>query len=276
MAIFNMVGGSEWDTPIEIYDYLCFTANTSGSTVKLNKWSSITGVITLETSTDWTNWSTYTFWNTITLTNIWDKVYWRNTSTTDTTFSESANWSAYWYVFAMTGSISASGDVNYLLNKNSTRTLSNYCFHHLFDGCTALTTAPDLYANTLPQICYASMFKGCTNLTTPPRLDIITSANSSNCLDHMFQNCTSLNKLPKLFITAFWWASCNGMFQGCTNIKLSTTQTGEYQTAYRIPISWTCTTSSNSFLNMFNGTGWTFTWTPSLNTTYYTSNEVIW
>ena len=45
-------------------DYLCFTANTAGSTVQLWKnWSPTP--VTLETSTDWENWSTYTFsWDT--------------------------------------------------------------------------------------------------------------------------------------------------------------------------------------------------------------------
>jgi hypothetical protein len=40
-------------------DYLCFTANTAGSTVALNKTGSPTAV-TLETSTDGANWSSYT------------------------------------------------------------------------------------------------------------------------------------------------------------------------------------------------------------------------
>ena len=50
-------------------DYLCFTANTAGSKVTLNKTGSPTAV-TLETSTDGINWSTYTIGSTITLSNI--------------------------------------------------------------------------------------------------------------------------------------------------------------------------------------------------------------
>ena len=67
------------------------------------------------------------------------------------------------------------------------------------------------------------------------------------------------------------------MFSGCTNIKLSTTQTGEYQTAYRIPKSGTGTTATDTLQNMFAGTGGTFTGTPNINTTYYlsTSNTVV-
>jgi hypothetical protein len=65
------------------------------------------------------------------------------------------------------------------------------------------------------------------------------------------------------------------MFQSCSKIKLSTTNTWEYQTAYRIPTSWTGTTGTNSLANMFYRTWWTRTGTPSANTTYYTSNTVV-
>ena len=79
-------------------NYLCFTANTAGSTIALNKNGSPTSV-TLETSTNGSTWSTYTFGSTITLSNIGDKVYWRNKSETDTAFSYSIN---NYYGFVMT------------------------------------------------------------------------------------------------------------------------------------------------------------------------------
>lgn len=222
---------------------LCFTANTAGSTVALNKTGSPTAV-TLETSTDGINWSTYTFDNTITLSNIGDKVYFRNKSETTTGFS-----TAYgtYYKFAMTWSIAASGDITTLLNKNWTNTLSKWCFSNLFSGCSALTKAPELPATTLADWCYYYMFNNCTNLTTVPKLPATTLTN--NCYQKMFYNCSS--------------------------IKLSETQTWEYQTEYRIPTTWTWTTASYSLYIMFSSTWWTFTWTPSINTTYYTSNQVI-
>lgn len=34
----------------------------------------------------------------------------------------------------------------------------------MFDGCTSLTTAPELPATTLAASCYSFMFKNCTNL----------------------------------------------------------------------------------------------------------------
>jgi len=100
-------------------DYLCFTANTAGSTIKLNKTWSPT-VVTLETSADGNIWSTYTIWDTITLSSIWSKVYFRNTSET-TTWLSSTSW---YYNFVMTWSISGWWDVTSLINKNCTATIT--------------------------------------------------------------------------------------------------------------------------------------------------------
>ena len=266
MAIFNMVWGGWWGNELP---YLCFTALAVNSTVQLIKTGSPASV-TLETSTDWKTWTAYTFWNTITLTNILDKVYWRNTSTTDTWFNTNAS---NYYKFVMTWSIAWSWDVNYLLNKNSTNTLSSYCYISLFNGCTSLATAPSLPATTLAGNCYAYMFRWCTSLTATPQLPATTLVDA--CYSSMFQWCTNLTALPKLPATTLPNFCYYFMFYQCSKIKMSTTQTWEYQTAYRIPTTWTWTVGSSSLANMFNSTWWTFTWTPSINTTYYTSNTVV-
>lgn len=302
---------------------LRFTANTAGSTIKLQKEWNPTSV-TLETSTDWTNWSTYTIGNTITLSNIWDKVYFRNTSTTDTGFSLGS--SSYYYYFVMTWSISADWEVNYLLNKNWTNTLSDNCFASLFKDCTSLTTspklwnittatnycytnmfkwctnitiAPELPATTLWTYCYSNMFQNCSSLITAPELPATTAANY--CYSNMFSWCTSLTSIPLLNATTLAEGCYSSMFYGCSNletlpslpatslvqycyyrmfyncskIKLSTTQTWDYQTAYRIPTTWTWTTATNAFWSMFYGTWWTYKSDPTINTTYYTSNTIV-
>ena len=312
-----------WDKQVRpvIPPYLCFTANTANSTVQLTKTGSPTAV-TLETSTDGSNWTTYTIWTTITLSNIWDKVYRRNTSTTDTWFSLGYS---NRYQFAMTGSIAWSWDVNYLLNKNSTTTVSSNCYYNLFYWCTSLTTSPQLPATTLAEYCYCYMFYWCTWLTNAPSLPATILVN--DCYTLMFQNCTSLTTAPQLpattlaewcynsmfqwctwlttaptlpsttlakycYISMFDWctnlttlpklpattliAGCySSMFYWCSKIKLSGTQTWEYQTAYRIPTTWTGTTANYALDSMFASTWWTFTWTPTINTTYYTSNTVV-
>lgn len=248
---------------------LCFTANTAGSTVQLTKTWTPTAV-TLETSTDGISWTTYTFWDTITLTNIWDKIYWRNTSETDTWFSTS---NTKYYKFAMTGSVAWSWDVNYLLNKNSTTTASTECYERLFYNCTSLTTAPKVWATTLGTYCYRYMFYWCTWLTTPPQLPATTLASS--CYYGMFNWCTWLTAITKLDATTLATYCYYQMFTWCSNIKLSTTQTWDYQTEYRIPTTWTWTTASSALTLMFQNTWGTFTSNPSINTTYYTSNTVV-
>ena len=320
MAIFNMVWGGWWWI-VEIKDWLCFTANTASSTIKLNKTGSPTAV-TLETSKDWITWTTYTIWDTITLTNVWDKVYWRNTSETDTGLNTSPS---HYYKFVMTWSIAWSWDMNFLLNKNSTDTVSGSCYGSLFQWCTSLTSSPKLPSIAVAGYSYQYMFDWCTSLTTPPVLPAtflntrcyfrmfnwctgLTSAPvlpaailASWCYGYMFSWCTSLTTPPKLPATILGTSCYEGMFffcswltklpslpattlankcyyqmfHSCSNIKMSKTQTWAYQTAYRIPTTWTWTTATDALGYMFYMTGWTFKSDPSINTTYYTSNTLV-
>ena len=150
-------------------------------------------------------------------------------------------------------------------------TLASNCYFSMFWGCTALAQAPSLPATTLAEECYRSMFSGCTILTQAPALPATTLADF--CYVDMFEDCTSLTQIPALPVTTLVGHCYASMFWGCTKIKLSSTQTGEYTTAYRIPITGTGTTASSSdLLNMFNRTGGTYTGTPEINTTYYLSN----
>lgn len=252
-------------------DYLCFTANTAGSTIRLYKQGSPTAV-TIETSTDWSNWSTYTIDTIITLSNIWDKVYFRNTSETDTNFSLDGN-NYYRFTSWDNSSISASWDVMFLLNKNWTTTASYSCFVYLFYNLTSLTTAPKITATTMWWQCCWNMFMWCTNLTTVPELSATNLADT--CYYSMFKNCKNLEVLPKLPATTLTTYCYNQMFSWCSKIKLSTTQTWEYQTEYRIPTTWTWTTASNALNNMFYDTWWAWQWGPTINTTYYTSNTIV-
>ena len=91
----------------------------------------------------------------------------------------------------------------------------------------------------------------------------------------MFEGWTALTRVPGLPATTLAAYCYKNMFSGCAKIKLSTTQTGEYQTAYRIPTSGTGTTADYALSAMFKNTGGTFTGTPEINTTYYTSNTVV-
>ena len=96
-------------------------------------------------------------------------------------------------------------------------TLANYCYNSMFAGCTSLTTAPELPATTLARNCYSYMFNGCTSLTTAPELPATTLAN--NCYQLMFRECTSLTTAPELPATTLANNCYNSMFYGCSALK---------------------------------------------------------
>ena len=208
----------------------------------------------------------------------------------------------YDYRWELTGSnISCIGNIEYLLDYATVKSganpvMANYCYDFMFYGCTALTHAPELPATMLTEYCYSSMFCGCTSLTKAPVLPATTLADY--CYDSMFSQCTSLTKAPALPATTlapscyeYMFSGCEAltqapalpattladscycsMFSGCKKIKLSSTKTGEYTIAYRIPTTGTGTTASRALDNMFYRTGGTFKETPAINATYYLSN----
>ena len=91
----------------------------------------------------------------------------------------------------------------------------------------------------------------------------------------MFFSCEALTEIPALNAVQLADNCYKQMFFLCSSIFISETETGDYDKAYRIPISGNGITGSDSLVNMFNYTGGTFTGTPTINTTYYTSNQVV-
>jgi hypothetical protein len=154
---------------------------------------------------------------------------------------------------AITGSnVACSGNVETLLDylvvyNGGHPIMGRNAFSNLFSENDALVAAPELPAVTLSEWCYSAMFSDCPKLTTLPELPATTLA------DHCYSY----------------------MFSGCSLIKLSTVQTDAYKNAYRIPASGLGTSASGWNSDMFGNTGGTFTGAPSLNTTYYTSNEIV-
>ena len=147
-------------------------------------------------------------------------------------------------------------------------TLASYCYSGMFNGCTNLITAPELPATTLAWYCYYYMFDGCKSLTATPALPATTLING--CYYGMFINCTKLTTAPALPATTLANDCYNNMFRECTSLKISTTQSSEYPTAWRIPSSGTLSsTATRRNSNMLANTGGTFTSNPSINTTYY-------
>ena len=96
--------------------------------------------------------------------------------------------------------------------------LADYCYYSMFEGCKSLTAVPELPATTLENHCYHSMFGGCTSLTAASELKATTLANF--CYYNMFDGCTSLTSAPELKATTLANGCYDNMFNGCT--KLST------------------------------------------------------
>jgi len=90
-------------------------------------------------------------------------------------------------------------------------------YYSMFNGCTSLTSAPVLPATTLASSCYFQMFKNCTSLTSAPVLPAITL--TSSCYKEMFYNCTSLTTAPELPANKLVSGCYSDMFNGCSSLN---------------------------------------------------------
>lgn len=152
------------------------------------------------------------------------------------------------------------------------RTMGSY--NNLFKDCTLLTSGPI----ELPSVRFSGeyMFSGCSALTIPPRMpwEPIQSYVNQEAYSYMFNNCVNLEKLPKLNIK--YYLAMSGMFNGCSKIKFSQTQSDEYQYVFKIPYTGTYQGSDPAqAFSMITNTGGSYTGNITVDTVYYTSNEVI-
>ncbi len=246
---------------MEFVDYLTFTANADGSSVRLRIYNENgddpSAAPTLYYSL---NGSDYAQWDYSAISmDSGDvlKFYGNNASGL-------ADYNNREYVrFWISGSVAASGNVMSLISSDMPNTVPcDYCFIYLFYDCTGLTAAPELPATTLASGCYTAMFFGCTGLTAAPELPATTLA--SDCYTGMFCNCTGLTAAPKLPATTLASGCYSIMFYGCTGLT----------SAPELPAT---TLVTNCYSQMFNGCSSLnyikamFTTTPS---TSYTQNWV--
>ena len=179
------------------YGGLCFTAESANSSVQLTAVGSAPAV-TLVKSFDGVNWEDYAVGEVIELPSIGKSVYLAAGEGGNETFGSS---SSNYHQFVINGLVAASGDITSLRNFDLAQTtLNTSCYSSMFQGCTGLTSAPELPATTLNTSCYSSMFRGCTGLTSAPELPATTLA--SNCYNSMFSDCTRLS-LIKVHFTAW-------------------------------------------------------------------------
>lgn len=251
--------------PVVGPDYFYIESLGDGNTISVvNKGNGNTDNVTptLEYSTDKNTWNTITFdWASGTHTtelpiklNTGGKMYFRND-----TRKFSGDYDKY-ITFSSSVSSNVGGDIRTLsnyLDVNSETTPQSYmfsrlfynnkhivdasnlrlpytrlkddCYLYMFEGCTKLTTAPELPATNLATECYFNMFSGCTSLTTAPELPATTLG--IKCYGGMFSGCTSLTTAPELPATNLVFYCYSYMFQGCSKLNSITVYVedrGEY------------------------------------------------
>ena len=96
-------------------------------------------------------------------------------------------------------------------------TLADKCYREMFSNCKNLVKAPELPAKILAADCYCGMFDGCTKLETAPNLQAINLAES--CYSTMFRSCESLETAPALPAENLASSCYSFMFYGCTKLK---------------------------------------------------------
>ena len=148
-------------TPVA-YGGLRFTAESVNSSVQLTAVGSAPAV-TLVKSFDGVNWEDYSVGEVIDFPSVGDSVYLAAGEGGNNTFGAST--SAY-HKFVINGLVAASGDITSLRSFDLKQTtLANFCYSQMFNGCTGLTSAPELPATKLSTACYHSMFQGCGNIS---------------------------------------------------------------------------------------------------------------
>ena len=93
-------------------------------------------------------------------------------------------------------------------------TLPKNCCAYMFNGCTSLTTAPELPATTLQTSSYSFMFNGCTSLNSITCLatDISASLSTINWVDNVAANGT----FTKNASMNSWTSGANGIPENWT------------------------------------------------------------
>lgn len=190
--------------------YLCFTAREDNSTIRLDKVGTPPN-ISLQYSYDGNNWEDYTWsgdtdvqGDPITLATVGNKVYFK-AKTTNGAFSSS---NSNYHRFMMSGKIAASGDIQSLVdNAIQSNTAATRQYFSLFNGCSALTSAPKLPAIQIGQNSYRFMFKDCTSIEKV-KMDAVTFDNYA-CF-HMFNGCTNLKEIKVKFDN--WATSYSSVF----------------------------------------------------------------
>lgn len=96
--------------------------------------------------------------------------------------------------------------------------LAERCYQAMFEGCSSLTSVPNLPATQMPECCCWSMFKHCTSLVNVPA-DLLPSTSLRwSCYREMFRECTALTVAPILPAVNPVSEAYVEMFSGCNSL----------------------------------------------------------
>ena len=168
--------------------------------------------ITLEYSTDESQWNPYTIGEKISLADGTFLLF-RAGEQKNLTFSKGSD---SYYHFEISGPVTAQGNIMSLLDRDFSTPLSTNAFFALFEGCKSLLSAPELPAKALAYNCYGRMFSSSSALTYVP--DLPATEMRVYCYNNMFANCTSLKFAPELPATRLDMGCYHCMFEGCTSL----------------------------------------------------------
>ena len=201
--------------PVPTVNYKGLTFISSGkSTVCLAKVGA-PDEITLEYSTDESQWNPYTIGEKISLADGTFLLF-RAAEQKNLKFSKNSD---NYYHFEISGPVTAQGNIMSLLDRDFSTPLSPNAFFALFEGCKSLLSAPELPATKMERSCYFPMFSECTGLTSAPELPAKVLA--SNCYGMMFKGCSALTYVPDLPATEMESYCYNSMFTNCTSLKFA-------------------------------------------------------
>ena len=93
-------------------------------------------------------------------------------------------------------------------------------FVNAFRNCTSLLyPPPELPAAYLKTGCYNRMFQGASALLTAPDILADNTNGVENGCRYMFNNCVSLTRAPVIRFAPTGARTCEGMFEGCTLLE---------------------------------------------------------
>ena len=195
---------------------LYFQGGTGGGTVGFSGATQLQYLASLQYSKDWG--ATWSSWGSgVTQSLSEGEVMWVK-GNNPSRFNSSTNARRINSFKISSGKVYAYGNIMSIIDNGActtNRIPSSYCFYNLFNGCTALYSAPELPATTLTSYCYYNMFYGCTHLEESPYLPT-SSLSYTGCYNQMFCNCSAL-KCVRVYYIPSGTTYTNNWLSGVSN-----------------------------------------------------------